>query len=485
MERPNIQLSVAHAEGLAHKLYCAKKLLSRLDGCGLIYCATRENTVLVTEYLQQQGISVAAYHAGFPASTKQKIQQDFLKNAYQVIVATNALGMGIDKADLRFVIHFDVPSSITAYYQEVGRAGRDGLPARGILLFDISDKKIQDHFIDSAQPSATDFTQVLEIIQKTKPAPGLTEIKRLTGLHPTRVTVVIAELIEQAYIAKSSQQGKQVYSILKKQDSPDLSRYQNQHQLRQQELAGIIHYAEQRKICWMQLLRAALGDHIEKYCGHCDVCLGKFISIRNDHESLKDIDIWLQQRLTVIDAIKTYKTEAGVSVLDGKLHSSLFIHFMQQRKTISQQSSIPLFSELLELLKRHLRQLQQQYHFDALLVIPSRTWAARAALAKWMADKLHVSLFLDYLYWREIPSARQGELLNNDQRRYNVNQHMTYSHEQRLPAGTLLLLDDYLGSGATLTEAARVLRKEAGFQGKIVPFTIAQVKWRLGRSGMI
>jgi len=485
MDRPNIQLSVVHAEGLAHKLHCTVRLLSRLTGCGLIYCATRENTVLVTEYLQQQGVSATAYHAGFLASVKQKIQQDFLKNTNKVIVATNALGMGIDKADLRFVIHFDVPSSITAYYQEVGRAGRDGLPARGILLFDLSDKKIQDYFIDSAQPSATDFTKVLQIIQKAMPAPGLTEIKRLTGLHPTRVTVVVAELIEQAYIGKSSPQGKQVYSVLGKQDSPDLSRYQNQHQLRQQELTAMIHYAEQRKTCWMKLLRAALGDHEEKSCGHCDVCLEKFISIKSNHESLKDIDIWLQQRLTVIDAIKTYKTEVGISVLDGKLHSPFFIHFMRQRMMAPPQPGLPLTAELLALLKKHLIQLKQQYRFDALLVIPSRTWAARVALATWLADELQVDLFLDYLYWGKTPAARQGELLNNDQRRYNVKQKMSCSHEQRLPGSTLLLLDDYTGSGATLTEAARVLRSEADFHGKIVPFTIAQVKWRLGKAGMI
>ncbi len=484
MDRPNIQLSVIHADGLAHKLYCVEKLLARLTGCGLIYCATRENTVLVAEYLQERGISAIAYHAGFLAPMKQKIQQDFLKNISKVIAATNALGMGIDKADLRFVIHFDLPSSITAYYQEIGRAGRDGLPARGILLFDIADKKIQDHFIDAAQPNAVDFNQVLQTIQKTALAPGLTEIKRLTGLHPTRVTVIVAELIEQAYIAKSSQQGKQVYHLLGKQKSPDLSRYQNQYQVRQQELTAMIHYASQREICFMQLLRGALGDPVKKSCEHCDVCLGKISAINNEAELLTGIDTWLQQRLTVIDTQKAHRMEAGISVLNGKLRSKFFIHFMQHRMTL-QQTGLPLAPELLALLKIHLMQLEQQYHFDALLVIPSRTWTARDALATWLANELQTRVFLDYLYWRETPLARQGELLNNDQRRYNVNQHMTYSYGQHLKADTILLLDDYTGSGATLTEAARVLRKESRFQGKIVPFTIAQVKWRLGKSGMI
>lgn len=485
MDRPNIQLSVIHADSLAHKLHYLIRLLPNLAGSGLIYCATRENTILVAEYLQQQHISAAAYHAGFLPPLKQKIQQDFLKDTYKVIVATNALGMGIDKTDLRFVIHFDVPSSITAYYQEIGRAGRDGFPAQGILLFDIVDKKIQDHFIDAAQPDIADFNMILNTIQKTKPAPGLTEIKRLTGLHPTRITVVVAELIEQTYIVKSSQEGKQVYHLSKKQGLPNLSRYQNQYLIRQQELAAMIHYAQQNETCLMQLLRQALGDLSENSCGHCDICNKKIIPIETDSKSIRDINNWLQQRPIVIDAIKTYKTEAGVSVLDGKLRSTIFIDFMRQRAAILPKKTPPLAPELLTLLKKYLMPLKQKYHFSALLVIPSHTWTARAAMATWLSQELGMRLFLDYLYWRKTPDARQGELLNNDQRRYNVSQHMTCWREQPLPAGALLLLDDYIGSGATLTEAVRVLRKESHFQGEIFPFTIAQVKWRLGKAGMI
>ena len=193
----------------------------------------------------------------------------------------------------------------------------------------------------------------------------------------------------------------------------------------------------------------------------------------------------MQQRLTVIDAIKIYKTETGISVLDGKLRSENFIDFMRQRTAVFQQITSMFSPELLALLKKYLMQLKQKYHFNSLLVIPSRTWTARSALATWLAGELGTRLFLDCLYWRETPHARQGELLNNDQRRYNVNQHMAYLRTHHLPAGPLLLLDDYTGSGATLTEAARVLRKEAGFQGQIVPFTIGQVKWRLGKVGMI
>ena len=100
-------------------------------------------------------------------------------------------------------------------------------------------------------------------------------------------------------------------------------------------------------------------------------------------------------------------------------------------------------------------------------------------------EALFANSFLDSLVWRELPNKRQGELLNNDQRRYNVAKKMTVDNSMVVLNGSILLLDDYIGSGATVKEAARVLRQEKGFNKEIVPFTIAVVKWRLGQSGIV
>ena len=521
MNRPNIHLSVISANGLAHKMTLLEQLLTKFTGDGLIYCATRENTELVAKYCQQKNINVAAYHAGMDADEKRQLQHDFIISKHRIIAATNALGMGIDKSNLRFVIHFDMPGSITAYYQEVGRCGRDGLPANGILLFDPQDKKIQQHFIDSAQPSENDFTKVMLAVTEAKNEASLNVIKRLSGLHPTLVTVIVAELVEQNFLQKTMFDRSQIYlptnqkhQLYSKQSgiparrargehaehmflymssanersnnagnlsakSIDLTRYQNQYQAKTNELRAILDYGVQQNNCRMSLLRKALGDQQTENCDHCDVCAKQSVLSNTENVSISSAEQWLTTRVVSINAVHTNNLDDGIAVLDGKLRSPLFVRFMQKRTF-----NTNLNSDLLALIKQQLAFLAKQHDFGAVISIPSRTWKSREQIAEIIANELNVSVLLDFLIWLEIPNNRQGELLNNDQRRYNVENKMA-ANNRAVPKGAILLLDDYIGSGATIKEAARVLRKESGLKQKIIPFTIAAVKWRLGNSGMV
>lgn len=484
MARSNIQLCVIPVTGTAHKLNVLIELLPQLEGCGLIYCATRENTELVAEFLSTRSFNAIAYHAGLNPEEKPQIQNNFLENNYAVVAATNALGMGIDKANLRFIIHYDMPGSITAYYQEIGRCGRDGLPAQGILLFDHADKRIQQHFIDSAQPMLADFQLVLNVINNAEESLGLMDVKRLTGLHPTRVTVVIAELLEQNYLCKAKVNGKQVYRTVANDKEPDLSRYANQYQMRTSELKFMLNYGEEKKHCLMQLLRQHLGDVDPECCNNCSVCKQLPLQAINGNSQITTISQWLNKKTVTIDAAKTNAVLSGIAVLNGTLRSKYFIEFMRGRAE-SNAEQLNFSDELFDLVKKQLEQLKQECPFSCIMVIPSRTWGARDAIAGLLAKELAVPVFLDMLQWREFPVARQGELLNNDQRRYNVEHKMSIATTNKIPQGTILLFDDYIGSGATIKEAARALRKEGYVQNKILPFMIAAVKWRLGRRGMV
>src|SRR5690606_38406044 len=161
------------------------------------------------------------------------------------------------------------------YYQEVGRAGRDGRPARGILLFDPDDRRIQEHFIDSAQPEPRDFEAILRAVRDGAAdgdPPGLTAIKVRSGLHPTRVTVVVAELVEQGFLAKQARSGRQIYVPGERTGAPDLERYRRQGEVRGRELAAMLRFGRLEGGCLMATLRGALGDDAPAACGRCSVC---------------------------------------------------------------------------------------------------------------------------------------------------------------------------------------------------------------------
>ena len=134
--RPNLSYQVKKE---TVKLFVLKNLLKELDGSVIIYCNTRNNVAQLTSMLSSYGFNVSGYHAGMELYERKKVQEDWMQDKTQVIVSTSAFGMGINKTNVRAVIHFDIPGSIEQYYQEAGRAGRDGLAAKAILLYQQND----------------------------------------------------------------------------------------------------------------------------------------------------------------------------------------------------------------------------------------------------------------------------------------------------------------------------------------------------------
>jgi ATP-dependent DNA helicase RecQ len=151
-DRPNLALRVVHVSTEKEKLETLKQVIRTSTGSGIIYAATRKSVEQITAKLKMAGLSVEPYHGGMGELERTRAQDSFMNGRVQAIVATNAFGMGIDKQDIRFVIHYHLPGSIEAYYQEVGRAGRDGLPADCLLLFNYADTRTQQFFIEGNHP---------------------------------------------------------------------------------------------------------------------------------------------------------------------------------------------------------------------------------------------------------------------------------------------------------------------------------------------
>ena len=145
-DRPNIRYTVVEKREPLHQLL---QFLAPHEGeSGIVYCLSRKRTEDVADKLRAHGVNAAAYHAGLPADERRRVQDAFARDAVHVVVATVAFGMGIDKSDVRFVVHHDLPKTVESYYQETGRSGRDGLPAEALLLFGLGDAAVVRSLIE-------------------------------------------------------------------------------------------------------------------------------------------------------------------------------------------------------------------------------------------------------------------------------------------------------------------------------------------------
>lgn len=272
LDRPNLTLSALHcaSEEIRWQRLCG--VLEQVPVPGIVYVPTRRAAEELTERLRGAGVDAREYHGGMAAGERTRRHEDFLADRVPVMVATSAFGMGIDKPNIRFVVHAALPDSPDSYLQEIGRAGRDGQPAQAVLLHRGEDIALQRYFTGGAP----DLDDLRRLAAALRDAPATkTEVAERTGLGPRKLGQLLS-LLEQVGGAVRGARGR--WSAPRYAPDPDaVARLARDEAERYQGVArsrtDMMRHLAETTSCRTRALLAYFGEHQRSSCGHCDNCL--------------------------------------------------------------------------------------------------------------------------------------------------------------------------------------------------------------------
>ncbi|MBN2311922.1 MAG: RecQ family ATP-dependent DNA helicase [Candidatus Hydrogenedentes bacterium] len=282
-ERPNLRLVVSRTARHADKLRRVRLALKTYP-TGIVYCATRKQTERVAAMLADTGQPCCLYHGGLPDEQRSAIQEKFMRGGLPVVVATNAFGMGIDRADLRFVIHWDIPGSIEAYYQEIGRAGRDGKEALCELLFNFVDVRTQEFFLEGNNPAPELIRTAWNAIRRECAGGPVTRSLEEwalfvpVGRNEMAVRTAFAILEQAGLISRETAPGDRTYTT-RLVEGADVSALDAQltylaekRRRDERKLKAMLRYVDARG-CRHAYILNYFGEHnISPHCQACDHC---------------------------------------------------------------------------------------------------------------------------------------------------------------------------------------------------------------------
>ncbi len=483
LARPSLRLQNIRLADQSERLAWLVENLSKFPGTGVIYCLTVADTERVAKWLRLKGFQVEAYHAGNDASIdREELEQALLNNEIKALVATVALGMGFDKPDLGFVIHFQRPGSVVAYYQQVGRAGRALDRAYGILLSGREDDEIQDYFISRAFPPAQIMFEILSALEKADKLSFNEILSRVNVSYSMAEKALKLLEIDGAVAVDVESRPKRYFRTLNPW-KPDGERIDRVTRLRREELAQMQAYVAHTG-CLMEFLARALDDPTAEPCGRCANCRGRGLSaqvspalvaeaiefLKRDNIIIKPRKRWPQglfpDRKSTIPKEEQnapgralcYYGDAGW----GKL--------VREGKYVHNHFCDDLVRASTDLI---LSRWQADPPPEWVTAIPSRR---HPHLVPNLAQRLAKALDLPFIpaLVRAQDAPEQKTMANSTMQARNVRGTLAIS--ANIPSGPVLLVDDIVDSRWTLTLAGWLLRTHGS--GIVYPFVLARATAR-------
>ncbi len=483
LARESLRLQAITLANQSERLAWLVENLPKLPGSGIVYCLTRPDTERVAGWLKRKGFSAEAYHAGDDDDLdRPALEQAFLNNEIKTLVATVALGMGFDKPDIGYVVHFQRPGSVVAYYQQVGRAGRAVDRAYGILLSGAEDDEIQDYFIESAFPSVETMQQVLTALANSE---GLMVNEILAQVNVSRSMLDKAlKLLEvDGAVGVVFEKGRTVYFRTPNPWQPDIARIERVIHLRRAEQAQMRAYMAHAG-CLMEFLQRALDDPHPQPCGRCANCRGRGLPRAVSRDLVIEAETYLKgasiriepRRMFPLGIFPDQKRKIPPELLN-EVGRSLCYYGDAGWGTLVRAGKYErnhFSDELVEAAARLISQDWRPEPFPAwVAAIPSRRHPELVPdFAQRLARRLGIPF--EAVLVRISDAQPQKAMQNSSMQARNVLN--TLAVRGKVPNTPVLLVDDILDSGWTLTMAGCLLRQHGS--GVVYPFTLAQATTR-------
>ena len=273
-DRPNLWLAVERFGDDEEKREVLIDRVKHAEKPGIVYAATRKVTEQIAELLKTEGVNAIAYHAGMKPKEREHAQDSFMNDQADVIVATTAFGMGVDKHNVRFVFHYNISDSIDSHYQEIGRAGRDDNPAKTVLFYTPKDLNLRRFFSGSSKLDAEQIERVAQTVQSQATSIEPKHLQNLTDLSKSKLKKMLNQLQEVGVIEMLS-----TGEVIAAKNSPDLRKatidmiqaQERSSKVERSRLEMMRSYAEVRD-CRRKFLLNYFGEQLDRACGHCDNC---------------------------------------------------------------------------------------------------------------------------------------------------------------------------------------------------------------------